>query len=263
MIESTIEKLDLLAIRLVQELNSLHTSGIDYDGEQGKELFTAKQFEIAQPESNSKHLDVTLLQVPGKVDALSEMQFVYSAAIDQWTALDTSGSVLGKGRKEIQLSGMVVKVNTPARDGDKFNVTRVRGEAGRLEFLLNDGKEIAAASNFVITPASTNTGSAVLTSQVVEESPPDLESVLDVTTNSISPVSFTEFRSGGVVGYIPANTESVDLASFGQSATIELNFLPTEGLGSFSVVFGGTNMTFPQTIPAIHFYRSPRMGKLS
>ena len=244
-IESTIEKLDLLAIRLVQDLNSLHTSGIDYDGERGKELFTAKQFEITQPESNSKRLDVTLLQVPGKVDTLSEMQFIYSAAIDQWTALDTSGSVLGKGRQEIQLSGMVVKVNMPARDGDKFNVARVRGEAGRLEFLLNDGKEIAAASNFIITPASTNTGSAVLTSKVVEESPPDLESILNVTTNSISPVSFTEFRSGGVVGYIPANTGSFDLASFGQSATLEFNFLPTEGLGNFSVVFDGNQYDFP------------------
>jgi len=244
-IESTVEKLDLLTIRLVKELNSLHTSGIDFDGERGKELFTAKQFEIKQPEANSKPLDITLLQVPGKVDEFSEMQFVYSAAIDQWMALDTSGSVLGQGRKEIDLRGMVVKVNTPARDGDKFNVTRVKGESGRLEFLLNDGKEIAAASNFVITPASINTGSAVLTSQVVEESPPDLESILAVTTNSISPVSFTEFRSGGVVGYIPAHTDSLDLASFGQSPTIEFNFLPTEGVGSFSVVLGETEYNFP------------------
>ena len=244
-IESTFQKLDLLAIRVVEELNALHTSGIDYDGERGKEMFTAKQFEVNQPASNSKQLDVTLLQVPGKIDALSEMTFTYSAATDQWTARDVDGSIVGRGRKEIDLGGMVVRVNTPARDGDGFNVSRVRGEAERIEFLLLDGKEIAAASNFVITPASTNTGSAILTSRMLEENPPNLESVLDVTTNSISPVAFTEFRSGGVVGYIPANTESVDLASFGQNPTIEFNFSPTEGVGNFSVVFGGTQYTFP------------------
>ncbi|MGA0427251.1 MAG: FlgK family flagellar hook-associated protein, partial [Alphaproteobacteria bacterium] len=244
-IESTFQKLDLLAIRVVEELNALHTSGIDYDGQRGKELFTAKQFEVNLPASNSKQLDVTLLQVPGKIDALSEMTFKYSAATDHWTAYNIDGSIVGEGRKEIDLGGMVVKVNTPARDGDGFNVSRVSGEAGRIKFLLSDGKEIAAASNFVITPASINTGSAVLTSRMIEENPPDLESVLDVTTNSISPVAFTEFRSGGVVGYIPANADSVDLASFGQSPIIEFNFSSTEGVGSFSVAFGGTQYTFP------------------
>jgi len=244
-IESTVEKLDFLAIRLVNELNSLHKSGIDYDGEPGKELFTAKQFEIDLPKTNSKNLDITLLQVPGKVDAMSEMNFVYSASTDHWMALDISGEVVGTGRREIDLGGMVVKVNTPARDGDKFMVSRVRGEAGRLEFLLKDGKEIAAASNFVMIPASTNTGSAVLNSQIFEESPPDLVNILDVTTNSISPVAFTEFRSGGVVGYIPAEAGSLDLATFGQSPTIEFNFVPTEGVKRFSVILNGTQYDFP------------------
>ena len=244
-IESTFQKLDLLAIRVVEELNELHTSGIDYDGEPGKELFTAKQFEVNQPKENSKQLDITLLQVPGKVDAMPEMSFQYIAATDQWIARDISGVVLGQGRKEIDLGGMVVKVNTPARDGDSFNVTRMRGEAERIEFLLLDGKEIAAASNFVITPASTNTGSAVLTSRMVEENPPDLDNILEITTNSISPVAFTEFRSGGVVGYIPSDVSSFDIASFGQSPVIEYSFLPTEGLGSFTVVFNGTQYNFP------------------
>ena len=185
-----------------------------------------------------------MLQVPGKVDTLSEMQFVYSAATDHWTAYDKMGPYWAKAEKRLNSGGMVVKVDTPARDGDKFNVTRVRGEAERIEFLLNDGKEIAAASNFY--PSEYEHRICGFDQQnVVEENPPDLESILDVTTNSISPVSFTEFRSGGVVGYIPANTESVDLASFGQSATLEFNFLPTEGLGSFSVVFGGNQYDFP------------------
>ena len=52
---------------------------------------------------------------------------------------------------------MVLKVNSKAQDGDKFSVSRVTGEAGRIAFLLQDGRELAAAANFVITPASTNT----------------------------------------------------------------------------------------------------------
>ena len=245
-IESTVEKLDLLAIRLVKELNSLHKSGIDYDGEPGKELFTAKQFQIDLSKTNSKNLDITLLQVPGKVDAMSEMNFVYSASTDHWTASDVSGKVVGKGRKEIDLGGMVVKINTPARDGDKFMVSRVRGEAGRVEFLLNDGKEIAAASNFVITPASTNTGSAVLTSQVIEESPPDLGIVFWMSQLIPSLQSHSPNLDLEVLLDISRQIQgSFDLASFGQSATIEFNFLPTEGVKRFSVVLMGDLYDFP------------------
>ncbi len=244
-IESTLEKLDNLAVRVVEELNALHINGIDYDGEKGKELFTAKQFTVDQPQTNSKELDVTLLQVPGKIDAMQEMQVIYSAATDQWTAKAADGTTVGKGRQEIDLGGMVLKVNSQAKNGDMLSVSRVRGEASRIDFLLLNGREFAAASNFVITPASTNTGSATLTSEIVEESTPNLDNILEITTNSISPVSFTEFRNGGVVGYIPAEVGSFELASFGQSPVIEYNFSPSQGLGSFNVVFGGTQYNFP------------------
>ncbi len=242
---STLEKLDLLAIRIVEELNALHTRGIDFDGEFGKELFTAKQFEIEQAEANSKELEITLLQVPGKIDSMPEIKAVYNAATDHWVATTLEGNIAGSGRREIDLGGMVVKVKTSARDGDTFNISRVTGEAARMEFLLLDGKEFAAASNFVITPASTNTGSATLEGKAVEQAPPEKDNFLEITTNSISPVSFTEFRSGGVVGYIPANVKSLDLASFGQSPVIEYNFSPDEGLGKFSIEFAGTKYNFP------------------
>ena len=244
-IEATVQRLDNLAVRVVEELNALHVNGFDYDGERGKELFTAKEFRVDQPQTNSKELDVTILQVPGKIDAMSTMQVKYFAATDEWKATATDGTIVGKGRREIDLGGMVLKINTQAKDGDILSVSRVRGEASRINFLLLDGREFAAASNFVITPASTNTGSAKLTGEIVEETTPNLTNILEITTNSISPVSFTEFRTAGVIGYIPAEVETFDLASFGQSPSIEYNFSPSDGLGSFNVVFGGTQYNFP------------------
>ena len=246
-LETTVERLDALAGRVVSELNALHVSGIDFDGERGKELFTAKAFEIVQPESNSSMLDIDLLQVPGKVDRLGEMVVSYSAATDFWTAFDTQNRQIGRGRKEIDLGGMVLKVNSKAQDGDKFSVSRVTGEAGRIAFLLQDGRELAAAANFVITPASTNTGSAVMTSMPKDTAPPALQDFLDITTNSISPVSYTEFLSSGVIGFIPSNVHAVDLASFGQSPTVSFDFERSDGLSGFSVTVNGTVHLFDST----------------
>ncbi len=244
-VASAVERLDILAIRFVEEINALHTRGIDYDGEPGKELFTAKHFEVIEADKNSKDLDITLLQVPGKIDSFSDMSFNYRAATDEWVATSKEGNIAGTGRQEIDLGGMIVKVSGRAKAGDAFKVSRVTGEAGRIEFLLLDGREIAAASNFVISPASTNTGSAKLDSRPITATSPNLDNILEITTNSISPVSFTEFRSGGAVGYVPAEVKSMELASFGQSPVVELNFSSDDGLGKFSVEFDGTIHTFP------------------
>ncbi len=244
-IESTGEKLDFLALRVVSELNSIHTMGIDYDGEKGKELFTAREFSVSQPATNSKRLNISLLQVPGKVDSLGEMYASFDAGTDFWTVKDASGNVIGKGRSEIDLGGLILKVESKAMEGDNFNLNRVRGEAGRIEFLLQDGKEIAAAANFVVTPASRNTGSAVVTSSTASLAAPNINNILDITTNSISPVSYTEFSRGGAVGFIPQNLESLNLASFGQSPLVEYSFGRTEGLGGFSLTMNSVKYDFP------------------
>ena len=244
-IETTIENLDLLATRFVEQMNSAHVAGVDYNGERGKEIFSAKEFEILQPKSNSKNLDISFLPIPGKIDNMSDMFVTYDHATDYWTAKNGAGHTLGRGRRSIDLNGMVIRVGGRAREGDSFRVARVSGEAERLHFLLKDGKEIAAASDFVTIPSSKNTGSAVVTTGTIEDKSAKLNDITSLTTNSLSSVSYTEFRKGGAIGLIPANVEKIELSSFGQSPTIQFNFSEDDGLSSFSFTFDGTLHSFP------------------
>jgi flagellar hook-associated protein 1 len=259
-IQSTEKSLDLLATRFVNEVNTVHTSGIDFDGEHGKELFTAKKFEITQPKQNSSELDIKLMEVPGKIDSLSDIKFTYDGRINFWSGTDSSGQIIGKGRTEIKIDGLVVQINSKANHGDVFNISKMSGDAGRMSFLLKDGSEFAAGANFVITPSSSNSGSANLTSHPVIPSKPNINSLVDITANSLSPVSYTEFLSGGAVGYIPANVEKLKLSSFDQNATATMNFSSSDNLSSFQIKFGGTTHTFSSVDPepSLNRYFSPK-----
>ena len=256
-IQGTQTQLDALANRFISEINAAHTSGIDFDGELGKEIFTARQFSFEQAKTNSQDIDIGILEVPGKIDQVPNATFHYSAATDSWNAYDLNNKLLGSGRSQVDLGGVIVQINTRAVDGDRFSMQATSGEASRMEFLLKNGREIAAASNFIVTPNSANTGSSVLIAGPQEMKPLSIDPMVDLTINSISPVSYTEFLKGGAVGYIPAGTEKFQLASFGQDSVINLNFNSIAGLSGFEFTVGGNTYNFPEN------GQSAVIGKLS
>ena len=246
-IQGTQTQLDALSSRFVSEINAVHTAGIDFDGELGKDLFTARAFSLEQAETNSQVLDVNILEVPGRIDKVPDATFHYSEATASWNAYDLNNKILGSGRSQIDLGGVIVQVNSRARDGDSFTIQATSGEASRMKFLLQNGRKIAAASNFIVTPNSANTGSSVLVANPQEMKPLTIDPMIDLTTNSISPVSYTEFLKGGAIGYISAGTEGFELASFGQDSVVNLNFNSIEGLSGFEFTVSGNTYSFPET----------------
>ena len=186
------------------------------------------------------------MEVPGKIDEVPDATFRYSSASDTWTAYDLNNNLLASGRSHIDLEGVIVQVNSRAFDGDSFAMQALDGEASRMQFLIKNGRKIAAASNYIVTPNSANTGSSVLVANPHEKSPLNLSPLVDLTTNSISPVSYTEFLKGGAVGYIPAGTESVKLASFGQDPVLNLNFNSIGSLSGFTFTLSGDTYSFPE-----------------
>ena len=256
-IQGTQTQLDALSNRFISEINAAHTSGIDFDGELGKELFTARAFRLEQAKTNSQPLDINILEVPGKIDQVPNATFRYSAATASWNAYDLNNKLLASGRSQIDLGGVIIQVDTRAREGDSFAMQATSGEASRMQFLLKNGREIAAASNFIVTPNSANTGSSVLVAKPQEMKPLNLEPMVDLTINSISPVSYTEFLKGGAVGYIPAGTDTFQLASFGQDSVVNLNFNSIEGLSGFEFTLGGNTYSFPESA------QSDVVGRLS
>ena len=94
---------------------------------------------------------------------------------------------------------------------------------------------------FIITPNSANAGAATMSSSAIEMKTPPLASLTDVTNNSLSPVSYSEFLNGGAVAYIPAGIKNLELASFGQDPSLTLNFNELSELKSFSFVLSGNS----------------------
>ena len=240
-IQDTHSQVDALADRLVTELNMAHGNGIDYDGDFGRAMFTARQFDVVPDLDNSHDLDISVLSVPGQVDLVENATFRFDGRTGFWTAYSQNNAVMGTGRSQIDLDGVIVKVENSAQDGDSFRLTKEDGEADRLSFLLTDGRQIAAASNFVITPNSANAGAAIMSSSATEMKTPPLASLTDVTNNSLSPVSYSEFLNGGAVAYIPAGIKNLELASFGQDPSLTLNFNELRELNSFSFVLSGNS----------------------
>ena len=240
-IQDTHSQVDALADRLVTELNMAHGNGIDYDGDFGRSMFTARQFDVVPDLNNSQDLDISVLTVPGQVDLVENATFRFDGRSGFWTAYSQNNAVMGTGRSQIDLDGVIVKVENSAQDGDSFRLTKEDGEADRLSFLLTDGRQIAAASNFVITPNSANAGAAIMSSSATEMKTPPLASLTDVTNNSLSPVSYSEFLNGGAVAYIPAGIKNLELASFGQDPSLTLNFNELRELNSFSFVLSGNS----------------------
>ena len=240
-IQDTHSQVDALADRLVTELNMAHGNGIDYDGDFGRAMFTARQFDVVPDLDNSHDLDISVLSVPGQVDLVENATFRFDGRTGFWTAYSQNNAVMGTGRSQIDLDGVIVKVENSAQDGDSFRLTKEDGEADRLSFLLTDGRQIAAASNFVITPNSANAGAAIMSSSATEMKTPPLASLTDVTNNSLSPVSYSEFLNGGAVAYIPAGIKNLELASFGQDPSLTLNFNELSELNSFSFVLSGNS----------------------
>ena len=237
-IQDTHSQVDRLADRMVNEINIAHRNGIDFDGQFGRSMFTAREFTVEPAFKNSGPLDVSFLTVPGLVDGVVDTTFRYNERSGEWSAFDINNNIIGTGRSEIDLDGLIVRVGNQAVDGDSFTLKKDSGEAGRISFLLTDGRQIAAASNFVITPNSSNSGAATLISEAIKVDSPDLSSIIDVTNNSLSSVAYTEFLNGGAVAYIPSGIKNLDLVSFGQDPNLTLNFNDLDDLRGFTFVIG-------------------------
>ena len=237
-IQDTHTQVDTLADRMINEVNIAHRNGIDFDGQFGRSMFTAREFLVEPALENSGPLDVSVLTVPGLVDGVSDATFRYNGRSGAWEAYDNNNKAIGTGRNEINLSGAIVRVENQAVHGDSFTLKKMNGEADRLSFLLTDGRQIAAASNFVITPNSSNAGAATMVSEAAVMARPDLASITDVTNNSLSSVAYTEFLNGGAVAYIPAGVKNLNLASLGQDPNLTLNFNDLNELRGFNFVIG-------------------------
>ena len=123
-IQDTHKQVDTLADRMINEVNTAHRNGIDFDGQFGRSMFTARDFVVEPALENSGSLDVSILTVPGLVDGVGDTTFRYNGRSGAWEAYDSNNKAIGIGRSEVDLNGAIVSVENQAVHGDSFTLKK-------------------------------------------------------------------------------------------------------------------------------------------
>ncbi|MFD1510731.1 flagellar hook-associated protein FlgK [Lacimonas salitolerans] len=235
-------ELDMLARNFSTGINAQHSQGIDLDSQLGREMFAVAQFSATAGRANEGTAEATIRLVPGRADSLDRMQMTYTASTDRWILKDDAGTELATGRTRLEIDGAVIDVTGTPEDGDTVTFTRDPGDAARIAFLLERPEEIAASSTTVISPDTTNLGSAALTSQPAVGESSGIAPLTDVLANNLSPVAAQELLRGGVIGSIPRGTKDITLASLATQATASIAATVDADIGAFTLTLDGDDV---------------------
>lgn len=148
-------RLDSLANRVAEALNTAHRQGIDQDGNDGGLLFdTARPVpQPARANGGSARIDATL------ADGATLFPMTLTFDGSQWTLQrdDLGGSITGA--LPLTLDGLTVEGLGTPRTGDLF---RIQGASGAAAIRLRNvtASQLATAQRWVLAPAAANLGNA-------------------------------------------------------------------------------------------------------
>lgn len=240
------EELDLLAGKIAAETNAVHRGGVDMTGSAGGDLFVLEGWDVTPYPTNqgSMNLRITPTGTP-----LGPVTLVRDAAAGLWRAQDDSGAEIGIGTDMIVLPGLTVELEGTASDGDRIALTLQRGRAVDMRFVPSVPGQIAAALATLTAPAPGNQGVATARMGITVVAPPDLPKLDAVLQSANSGAAAVSLLSAGVVGYVPAGTQSFTLASLGAQSNSEVS-VPVSavaGLSTLSVTLDGVTVAFDLT----------------
>ena len=215
-----LENLDQLAAGFASAINTQHRQGLDLNGRQGANMFSAEGLEAVAFAANRGSSKVTVA-----IDAATQVNSSaytasYAASTGQWTLKSQSTGASVTGKMPLSLEGVRFSAEGMPEDGDTFTVEPLKNASAAMRFVVSDPASIAAAQTIYVDPAYTNVGKgtlAVLRSDVSVGTPP-IASMLDLfKPNGTDTLSF---RSDGVTFTIPAGAEDVTLSSLGTLSSL-------------------------------------------
>ena len=239
-IDASVDELDGLARRLAADLNTAHRAGLDLNGIAGGELFTLEGVSVVPAVANRGSTAVTLSGT-----ALNgPVQLTYDEGAALWRATDGTGTEIATGAGHIDLPGLSVTLSGAARGGDQFTLAPRSGNAIDMRFALTDPRSFAAAAANIVAPLAGNAGTARVTLEATELPATGLPAL--GTLLAPGGADAITMISPGVVGVIPAGTQSVDLLSLGRQAGLDWAISDAEIAtgGTLSFGAGGAAQTF-------------------
>lgn len=159
---------DQLTRNAVDSLNQLHRSGIDLTGQAGQDLFHIDGWLTTFPDATADRVHVQVTLSPPQT-LNQPLELVFDGLTQEWQARDQNSAVLASGRDQVILPGVTIALAGAARDGDRLSLHPVSGRAVDLRLALSDPRTLAAASQFNVAPAASNSGAARLQASLPSE----------------------------------------------------------------------------------------------
>ena len=203
---------------IADQMNSIHSEGIDLDGAPGGDMFSMEGWKVQNSIVNRGTGTAEVTVTDPTVMLEGPLDLVRDHLAGVWRAYDSGGTELGNGNNQITLPGMVISFAGKPQNGDRIDLTRREGNAADLAFLIKKPSHIASAAPSTVTANSANQGDAKI---VVASSVAEVTSVGQMSAlTAPDALNAAEFLSAGVVGVIPEGTDTFTLASLDRQASL-------------------------------------------
>jgi flagellar hook-associated protein FlgK len=170
---SAMNSFDYLAQTVVQEVNQIHTSGLDARGERGGELFRIDSvFEVNSPTVNS-NVSIEVEVIDPEAFKFAPFEIRWGAESRQWRIEDMQTGEIKfspPNATNFEYAGLNIASLGNARDGDTFFINPISRPAAGFRMVQSDPLAIAAASRMRAMASDQNIGESRVSLEFAQKS---------------------------------------------------------------------------------------------
>ncbi|HKE97234.1 MAG TPA: flagellar hook-associated protein FlgK [Povalibacter sp.] len=191
MLDPARNALGRLSAGLAEVVNEQHNSGMDLNGQLGRDFFATGPARVLANAGNTGTGSLTAQRIDGAASDLTLSDYVMTNTASGWSLrrADTGAAVTmtgtGTAADPFIADGISIVVNAGANVGDRFLIKPTAEAVSGLQLLISNPSEIAAAAPITSSAAAGNIGSATISAgEVMDPANAQLRSPVDITFTS-------------------------------------------------------------------------------
>ena len=238
--------LDQMTRKLVSEFNELHNLGTNLNGELGGDFFNLDGVKILK---TSDEYSTSQINIAGSTNTKNGESFKvdYDASKDIWSLKNNFGEEIAEFRDTFDFDGIKINIAGKASLGDEFNIEFTDGLSENLNLQLQDGRDLAASSFYLVERDPENVSSTRLSISKFEEPKlsgfANLSEVFSGSQNSANP---SNFLNNGVLGVFENVSRINELTSIQTQPKIQFgqDITSLDNSATLTLKLDGTDRNF-------------------
>ena len=238
--------LDQMTRKLVSEFNELHNLGTNLNGELGGDFFNLDGVKILK---TSDEYSTSQINIAGSTNTKNGESFKvdYDASKDIWSLKNNFGEEIAEFKDTFDFDGIKINIAGKASLGDEFNIEFTDGLSENLNLQLQDGRDLAASSFYLVERDPENVSSTRLSISKFEEPKlsgfANLSEVFSGSQNSANP---SNFLNNGVLGVFENVSRINELTSIQTQPKIQFgqDITSLDNSATLTLKLNGTDRNF-------------------